>query len=56
MKNRIFSLIELLVVVAIIGILITVGMIFSDKNDKFQDSHKKFDRQKEYKEKLYNQG
>jgi prepilin-type N-terminal cleavage/methylation domain-containing protein len=56
MKHRVFSLIELLVVVAIIGILTTVGMIISYKTDKFQDLHKKFGRQKEYKEKLYNQG
>ena len=56
MKHRVFTLIELLVVVAIIGTLTAVGMIISYKTDKFQDLHKKFDRQKEYKEKLYNQG
>jgi len=56
MKNRVFSLIELLVVVAIISILTTVGMIISYKTDKYQDLHKKFGSQKGYKEKLYNQG
>jgi len=56
MKYRVFTLIELLIVVAIIGILTTVGMIVSYKTDKFQDLYKKFGRQKEYKERLYNQG
>jgi|TARA_B100000586_G_scaffold76694_1_gene53871 prepilin-type N-terminal cleavage/methylation domain-containing protein len=56
MKHRVFNLIELLIVVVIIGILTTVGMIISYKTDKFQDLNKKFDRQKEYKERLYNQG
>jgi|TARA_B100000959_G_scaffold138206_1_gene145300 type II secretory pathway pseudopilin PulG len=56
MKQRVFNLIELLVIVVIIGILTTVGMIVSYKTDKFQDLHKKFGRQKEYKERLYNQG
>jgi len=52
MKHRVFTLIELLIVIAIIGILTTVGMIISYKTDKFQDLHKKFGGQKEYKEKL----
>jgi len=56
MKYRVFTLIELLIVVAIIGIMTTVGMIVSYKTDKFQDLYKKFGRQKEYKERLYNQG
>jgi prepilin-type N-terminal cleavage/methylation domain-containing protein len=56
MKNRVFIFIELLIVLAIIGILTTVGMIIDYKTDKFQDLHKKFGRQKEYKERLYNQG
>jgi|TARA_B100001971_G_scaffold2023_1_gene1599 prepilin-type N-terminal cleavage/methylation domain-containing protein len=55
MKHRVFTLIELLIVVAIIGILITVGMTISYKTDKFQDLHKKFIKQKGYKERLYNQ-
>jgi len=52
MKHRVFSLIELLIVVAIIGILTTVGMVISYKTDKYQDSHKKFGWQKEYKVKI----
>jgi Tfp pilus assembly protein PilE len=56
MKHRVFNLIELFIVVVIIGILTTVGMIISYKTDKFQDLHKKFGKQKEYKERLYNQG
>jgi|TARA_B100001964_G_C13851543_1_gene430410 prepilin-type N-terminal cleavage/methylation domain-containing protein len=56
MKQRVFSIIELLIVVAIIVILTTVGMIISYKTDKYQDLHKKFSRQKGYKERSYNQG
>jgi|TARA_B100002003_G_scaffold201491_1_gene193234 type II secretory pathway pseudopilin PulG len=56
MKHRVFIIIELLIVVAIISILTTVGMVISYKTDKFQDLQKKFGRQKEYKERLYNQG
>jgi|TARA_B100001964_G_scaffold195194_1_gene219119 prepilin-type N-terminal cleavage/methylation domain-containing protein len=56
MKQRVFTFIEFLIVVAIIGTLIMVGMIISYKTDKFQDLHKKFSGQKGYKERLYNQG
>ena len=56
MKHRVFILIELLVVGAIVSILITVGIVINYKTDKFQDLQKKLNSQKEYKERLYNQG
>ena len=49
MKHRVFTLIELLVVVVIIGVLIIVGMIIDYRTDKYQDLHKKLNKQKEYK-------
>jgi prepilin-type N-terminal cleavage/methylation domain-containing protein len=56
MKLRVFIFIELLIVVAIIGILTTVGLVISCKTGKFQDLQKKLNGQKEHKERLYNQG
>ena len=56
MKHRVFTLIELLIVVAIIGVLIIVGMIINYETDKYHDLQKKLNKQKEYKQRSYNQG
>ena len=55
MKHRVFIIIELLIVVAIIGILIMVGQIMNYRIDKMPDLQKKLNNQKEYKERLYHQ-
>ena len=46
----------MVIVVAIISILFAVGQVINYKTDKFQDLQKKLNKQKEYKERLYNQG
>ena len=56
MKHRVFTIIELLVVVAIISILFAVGQVINYKTDKFQDLQKKLNKQKEYIERSYKQG
>jgi len=56
MKHRVFILIELLIVIAIISILIVVGQVMNYKIDKFQDLQKKLNKQKEYIERSYKQG
>jgi len=46
---RVFTIIELLVVVAIITIPIAVGQLMNYRIDKFYDLQKKLNSQKEYK-------
>jgi prepilin-type N-terminal cleavage/methylation domain-containing protein len=55
MKHRVFTLIELLIVIVIISILIVVGQVSDYKINKFQDLQKKSSKQKEYIERLHNQ-
>ena len=56
MKHRVFTLIELLIVIVIISILIVVGQVMNYKIDKFQDLQKNQTNNKEYIERLRNQG
>ena len=56
MKQRIFTIIELLVVVAIISILIALGHVSDYKIHKILDLQKKLNNQKEYNEIFYHQG
>ena len=56
MKHRVFTIFELLAVVAIISILIALGQVSNYKIHKILDLQKKLNNQKEYNEIFYHQG